>query len=192
MKLPIFPLHAVLFPDGPLELRIFEPRYLDMIGACMRDGTGFGVCLIREGAETGPAATTYDVGTFARIDYWHRRADGLLGVTVVGERRYSIRSQEVGRDQLITAEVELQPPEQSAPVLPRHTPLVQMLQQMLEQLDQPYVRMPKRYEDAGWVGGRLAELLPIGLVHKQHLLQTDDPVQRLDRLQAIIDGKNAY
>ena len=62
MQVPLFPLNTVLFPGGPLPLRIFEPRYLDMISACMKDDAPFGVLLIRDGAETGPA-TTWDVGT---------------------------------------------------------------------------------------------------------------------------------
>jgi Lon protease-like protein len=39
--LPLFPLPAVLFPGGEIALRIFEPRYLDMIRDCARDGRGF-------------------------------------------------------------------------------------------------------------------------------------------------------
>ena len=55
-RIPLFPLHTVLFPGGPLQLRIFEPRYVDMVGRCMREDTGFGVALIVEGSEAGGAA----------------------------------------------------------------------------------------------------------------------------------------
>ena len=55
MEVPLFPLHTVLFPGGPLPLRIFEPRYVDMVSRCMKDDVPFGVVLIREGAEVGPA-----------------------------------------------------------------------------------------------------------------------------------------
>jgi len=77
----------VLFPGGPLPLRIFEQRYLDMISSCLKNDSPFGVLLIREGAEVGPA-TTYDVGTLARITDWYQGSDGLLGVTATGSRRF--------------------------------------------------------------------------------------------------------
>lgn len=51
MKLPLFPLNAVLFPGCRLDLQIFEARYLDMISRCMKQGTGFGVVTIGEGRE---------------------------------------------------------------------------------------------------------------------------------------------
>ncbi len=47
MQVPLFPLNTVLFPGGPLPLRIFEPRYLDMVSRCMKDDMPFGVALIR-------------------------------------------------------------------------------------------------------------------------------------------------
>ena len=51
VELPLFPLRSVLFPGGVLPLRIFEPRYVDMIGRCMREQKGFGIVLIRDGQE---------------------------------------------------------------------------------------------------------------------------------------------
>ena len=71
MTIPLFPLNTVLFPQGVLPLRIFEPRYLDMISDCLKNNTGIGVVLIREGKEVGSAASTYDVGTMSEIHYWH-------------------------------------------------------------------------------------------------------------------------
>ena len=65
--LPLFPLNAVLFPGGYLPLRIFEARYLDMISTCLRQGSGFGVCLIRSGKEVGNAAEIHHIGTQATI-----------------------------------------------------------------------------------------------------------------------------
>ena len=62
-NIPLFPLHTVLYPDGQLPLRIFEPRYVDMVSKCLKNNMGFGVCLIKQGAETGPAATCFNIGT---------------------------------------------------------------------------------------------------------------------------------
>ena len=55
MQVPLFPLNTVLFPGGPLPLRIFESRYLEMVSDCLRNDAPFGVLLIREGGEIGTA-----------------------------------------------------------------------------------------------------------------------------------------
>src|SRR6185295_8191885 len=86
-ELPLCPLNSVLFPGGPLPLRIFEPRYVDMVGTCLREQRGFGVVLIREGSEVG-AAEFETLGTLARIVDFHMLSDGLLGLTTIGERRF--------------------------------------------------------------------------------------------------------
>ena len=88
--IPLFPLNTVLFPGGPLKLRIFEPRYVDMIGRCMREDTGFGVALIIEGVEAGGPARTANVGTLARIVDFEQLKDGLLGITAHGGERFRI------------------------------------------------------------------------------------------------------
>src|SRR5215475_14572416 len=83
---PLFPLSTVLFPGGPLPLRIFETRYLDMVRHCMRHRCPFGVTLIRAGSEVGAAAAgeICEVGTTARIVDFNSQPDGLLGITCVG------------------------------------------------------------------------------------------------------------
>ena len=101
----LFPLNIVLFPGGPLPLRIFEPRYVDMIGRCMREGAGFGVVLIREGREVGPAET-FDVGTLADIVDFHQLSDGLLGLSCIGRERFRIRSRSRKADGLNLADVD--------------------------------------------------------------------------------------
>jgi Lon protease-like protein len=186
--IPIFPLHTVLFPGGPLALRIFEPRYLDMVSRCLREGSGFGVSLIREGQEVGAAALPYEVGTFGHISYWQRRADGLLGITLIGERRFRILSSEVGANLLMTAEVQWLDEAAGPPLRERFGRLAELLKGILEQLEQPYRKIPRHYDDAAWVGARLAELLPLSLAQKQYFLQMEDSVQRLERLQAMLDA----
>lgn len=185
-RIPLFPLHSVLFPGGPLVLRVFEPRYLDMVSRCLKEETGFGVVLIKEGEETGRAAETHEVGTYVRITYWNRRADGLLGVTVRGQQRFRILSREVQPDQLVLAEVELLPEEPRLPVPPAYGALVELLTSILDQLDHPYLTLPREYDNAAWVAARLAELLPISRQRKQQLLETDDPLLRLKVIQTAV------
>ncbi len=185
-EIPLFPLHTVLFPGGPLPLRIFEARYIDMVGACMKSGTGFGVCLIREGSEVGPAAATHDIGTLALIQDWHQRHDGLLGITVLGEQRFELRSIRVQSDQLCWAKVDMLTAEPAMAVPERHLALVDVLRRTIEGIGSHYAQMPTRYGDASWVGYRLAELLPLKLSQKQYFLQIDDPVQRLDGISELM------
>ncbi len=190
LTIPLFPLHTVLFPGGVLPLRIFEPRYLDMVSECMRRDSGFGVCLIREGREVGEAALTYDVGTLVSISYFDRRPDGLLGITADGKARFRILSSEVLPNQLIRAEVELLAVEAPTPLPAEAWPLQELLRNILDQLDFPYAKLERRFDDACWVGARLAELLPFKLTAKQYLLQMDDPLERLERLRAMLDSND--
>ena len=104
--LPLFPLHPVLFHEGDLALRVFETRYIDMVRECLREGGGFGICLIRAGSEVGEPAMPYDVGTSASIIDTGMRAEGLLGIYTRGQRRFRIRAMEARPDMLVMAEVE--------------------------------------------------------------------------------------
>ena len=180
----LFPLNIVLFPGGPLPLRIFEPRYVDMIGRCMREGAGFGVVLIREGREVGPAET-FDVGTLADIVDFHQLSDGLLGLSCIGRQRFRIRSRGTQADGLNLAEVDLLQPESVVPVPARHSRLAELLKNVLPQLGEVYEGIEMRPDDAAWVGYRLAEILPIPLADKQSILELDDPIQRLDVLSPL-------
>ncbi|NIV18523.1 MAG: peptidase S16, partial [Woeseiaceae bacterium] len=110
MRVPLFPLRTVLYPGGPLPLRIFEPRYIDMVSKCIASDSPFGVLLIKSGTETGPA-TTYDIGTLARIIDWYQGSDGLLGITAIGEQRFRLKASSREPDGLAIGEVEIFPTE---------------------------------------------------------------------------------
>lgn len=180
-SIALFPLNIVLFPDGPLPLRIFETRYLDMVRRCMRETRGFGVVLIREGREVGPAET-FDVGTMASIVDFHQLADGFLGLSCVGRERFRILSRSRQADGLNLAEVDLLAPEPVVAVPARHARLAELLKTVLPQLGEVYTDIEMRLDDSAWVGHRLAEILPIPLTDKQSCLELDDPIQRLDVL----------
>ena len=184
--LALFPLNLVLFPDGPLPLRIFETRYYDMVRRCMREGQGFGVVAIREGHEAGLAETDfYDVGTRAEIVDFHQLADGLLGLSCVGRQRFRILERSRQSDGLHLGEVDWLKNEPAEPVPARHARLSKLLATVLPQLGEVYVNFHMRLDDAAWVGHRLAEILPIPLAEKQRYLEMDDPVERLDGLAAL-------
>lgn len=186
VRIPIFPLHSVLFPEGPLPLRIFEPRYTDMISQCLKSDSGFGVCLITEGNEVGGVASTHQVGTLAQIADWHMRKEGLLGIVVKGDRRFRIKEQYIEDNNLMYADVEFFDDDTQIAVPQEYQGLVELLVERMKQLAQRYENTNTNYQDASWVGFRLAELLPLKLSQKQYFLQLSDPIQRLERLDDVL------
>src|SRR5690606_13595517 len=103
--LPLFPLGTVLFPEGVLKLSLSEARYLAMVSRSLRENSGFGVALIIEGREAGGPARTAATGTAAQIVDFEQLPDGLLGITVRGERRFRISGVEYRPDGLSVASV---------------------------------------------------------------------------------------
>jgi len=182
----LFPLHTVLFPGGPLPLRIFETRYTDMVRRCMREQQPFGVLLIQDGDEAGDVATTATVGCTARIADFHTLHGGLLGISCVGEIKFRVSRVWRASDGLNMGEVTWLPaePEVALPELYGH--LAETVRRALEDLSEHYEHVERKFEDAAWVGARLTELLPIELADKQALLELDDPVERLDTLLTVV------
>jgi Lon protease-like protein len=186
--IPLFPLNTVLFPDGPLPLRIFETRYVDMVKYCMREQSPFGVVLIRAGSEvgTGTVGETSAVGTTARIIDFNPLPDGLLGITCLGERKFSVSKHWQQEDGLHLADVEFVDPEEALDLPLEYDHLGELLRKVLPELGELYASVPKYFSNASWVGCRLAEILPIALSEKQYCLELDDPIARLARLSPLI------
>jgi len=183
LELPLFPLNSVIFPGGALPLRIFEPRYLDMVKDCMREGHGFGIVLIKRGQETIRAADIYKTGTECRIGDWETLPDGLLGITAYGDSKIYIEKTHIEANQLLVGKIErLQ--EDPDPDLPEEFEAMRgILQKIITQVGSPYTTLPSAYDRAGWVGARLTELLPLQSAIKQRLLEIDDHIVRLYHLQ---------
>ena len=173
----------MLFPGGRLPLRLFERRYLDMASACMRNRSPFGVCLIREGAEVGPAATPHDVGTLATIAQWDMQQLGVLQIIAAGGQRFRVRASTTDNE-LLRADVDLLPAENDSGIPASGAICVRLLERVIaEQPD--LLEPPHRLDSSAWVGARLAELLPLPLELKQELLETDGPA-RVERLSALL------
>jgi len=178
VQVPLFPLNTVLFPGGPLPLRIFEARYVDMIGKCIKNDAMFGVLLIREGGEA-ECATTHSIGTLARIVDWYQGSDGLLGVTARGEQRFQLVSSHCELDGLNVGEIEVLPGETEISLPDKYRPMATILSGVLDDLGRLYEDLERRFDDAGWVTNRFIEILPIELEEKQQCLEQSDPAERL-------------
>ncbi|WP_449429595.1 LON peptidase substrate-binding domain-containing protein [Rhodanobacter umsongensis] len=187
IEMPLFPLASVLFPGGQLQLRIFEPRYLDLVRECTRHGTGFGVCLILEGREAGEPAIPAAIGTIARIKDFHRGEDGLLGIVVEGGPRFRVARTRVRADGLLRGDVEVWPVEPELPVPVEFALLQSILERLIETMAPHWRHAPRSaYDDASWLGLRLAELLPLDAHEQQHMLELNDPILRLAELRDIL------
>ena len=184
--MPVFALNTVLFPGGPLPLRIFEPRYVDMVSDRLRRDAPFVVALIRSGREVGGGATTHSVGTLARIVDWNRQDDGLLGIVALGGRRVRLLETETRPDGLCVATARMLADEPAAAVPDAHRRLASLLRGLLEQLESRYRFVTPRLDDASWVGYRLSEMLPMPLARKQHFLEMEEPLVRLRQLAEIV------
>jgi Lon protease-like protein len=175
----------VLFPGGRLPLRIFEQRYMDLAKRCLRGASPFGVCAIREGNEVGAPAVPAEVGCTARIAHWDMAQLGLLEVIAQGERRFRILECRVERNGLQLARVEMLPDEKDAPVPDSCAACVRLLERVIEQ-HSGLLPSPHQLDSAAWVSARLAELLPLPLSAKQELLELDDALARLARVNSLL------
>jgi len=181
--IPLFPLNSVLFPGGALALRIFERRYLDLVRDCARSGGGFGVCMILHGREAGEPAVPAAVGTLARIVDFCTLPDGLLGISAQGGERFHVDSSRVRDNGLAHGVVRFWPDEPVIPLPPEFGLLGQILERLLDQMGGPFAKAERAlYDNASWVGFRLAEALPLENRERQHLLQMTDPLDRLAQL----------
>lgn len=194
---PLFPLKTVLFPGGVLPLRVFETRYVDMVRACMKHDTPFGVIAIRSGNEVGDAAEPYRVGTLAHITEWDMPEFGVLLLNTQGGERFRIIETRTLPSQLIEARVEPLPADDEADSGEALTLCANLLRVVIQDLldrsrdeaGEDFINPlpePHRLDDAGWVANRWSEMLPIELEAKQALLELTDSAARLQQVEQYL------
>ena len=189
--LPLFPLQTVLFPGAQFGLKVFETRYLDLVTACLRSKTPFGVLRLRQGAEAGTSdepVLLEDIGTLAHIEEVDAEQAGVLRLRCAGGLRFKLREPAARQDSgLWVAAVQLLDPDPARvpgpAMLQTVTALAEAIRKLQERNAEPFVR-PYRLDDAGWVANRWCELLPIPAAAKQRLMELQDPVIRL----SLVDG----
>ncbi len=188
--LPLFPLNAVLFPQGVLPLKVFETRYTDMVRDCMKRESPFGVVLIKSGSEVGAVAEPEDVGTLAYIKEWDMENLGVLLLRTEGGTRFRILETRVLDDKRLEARVDMLAPDEQPPVSSAHLICAKALKIIMDEInargraeqgsdfDSPFAD-PARLDEAGWVANRWCEILPIPLKARQKLLELEDAESRL-------------
>ncbi|WP_313951195.1 LON peptidase substrate-binding domain-containing protein [Accumulibacter sp.] len=189
LEIPLFPLGAVLFPGGELALKVFEQRYLDMVAACMRNQSAFGVCLIASGHEVGAPAEPYPVGTLAHMVKVDMPQLGIMLLEVRGGHRFRIKTRTVTPGGLLRAEVELFGESERQSLPPALAGLGSLLQRMANDSTREAIAKPHAFDDASWVGYRLSERLPLDAKSRQKLLELDDPAVRLEALASYLSQR---
>jgi Lon protease-like protein len=177
--LPLFPLNTVVFPGGRLPLKIFEQRYLEMVKQAIAGNTPFGICAIREGAETGTPAVPYSIGTRVRITDWDMLQTGILHIDTLAQERFVVRSTHAEPSGLLIGAVEAVSAE-SAITVPEELELaVEILRHIISEYGDAHFPAPHDFDNAVWVGYRLSEVLPLRLSIRQNLLEMNDSITRL-------------
>jgi Lon protease-like protein len=190
----LFPLRSVLFPGALLQLKVFEARYLDLVGRCLRERERFGVVCLAEGRESGREGVRFETeGTMAHIEEVDAEGTNLLRVRCRGAERFRIVGQaRVQPDGLWVADVQAIAADASEAPLAEFAATVQALQQVIaslkEQGNQPFAE-PFHLGDAGWVANRWCEILPISLAAKHKLMTLEDPQTRLRLVHEYLKGK---
>jgi Lon protease-like protein len=194
-QLPLFPLGTVLFPGALLPLQLFELRYLQMIGECERQGTGFGVVTLTRGREVhrpGEAAEQFEaIGTRVHIERIERPQPGLVMVWCRGVEKFRIETTQQRNDGLWLGRVQLLPPEPAVQVPEDLQHLSAQMHEALGQLSaQPSV-VPQwaeawRLQDCSWLSHRWGELLPLPLQMKYRLFALQEPLMRLELIGDLV------
>jgi Lon protease-like protein len=195
-RLALFPLQSVLFPGAQLQLRVFEPRYLDLVSRCLREKQPFGVVCLRQGSEVrsqgDEPVLLESTGVLAQLQDVDAEQAGVLRVKCVGTRRFEIDEPLQQPDGLWTARAWLVDDDPAAAPAQEMLATVRALANAIGALERksgsPFGK-PYRFDDAGWVANRWCELLPISLAAKQKLMELEDPQMRLRLVDEYLRGK---
>lgn len=192
-EIALFPLRVVMFPGGRLDLQIFEQRYIDLVRHSLKSETGFGICLLKQGEETiqdNTEQTLHSTGTYSHIVDWDQLDNGLLGITVEGTAKFRIEKCWQADSGLFEASVSFSSNDsvdcQEIPLNDQFSGLADLLQNLE---NHPLVEQKKLqidYNNLWDLGWRLSELIPIALEKKQHLLELDDPWERIESIERLV------
>jgi Lon protease-like protein len=193
VRIPLFPLRTVLFPGQLLPLHIFEPRYREMIAVCLREGTSFGVALIKEGAEVGAPAEPVAVGTTARIAQVDTLPDGRMNILAIGESRFRIHTVHTVRPYLeATATLWRWPDEGSDEVRALAAGVRVLLQQYLLEMTESDSRAVSVLPERPLLLATAAGAVPgLPILERQRLLEMPTLKEMLQRETALLEQEHA-
>ncbi len=190
-EIMLFPLTSVVLPEGKMNLRIFEPRYLRLVKECSAKNTGFGVCLVGSEGDPKDVGNVSSIGSLVRIVDFETLSDGLLGITVVGEKRFKVKRVRADADGLRHAEIEWLENWETSGALYSFEGLSQQLAHVYEEFPQVGSLYTQRfYDDPTWVTQRWLELLPLDCRLFEQLAGADDCLPALRFLHQALASPN--
>lgn len=178
----LFPLQTVVFPGGLLPLRVFEPRYMEMVTQAIAGQIPFGICAIREGREVDRGVAHYAVGTCVQVIDWEMPQTGILHIQTRALERFVIRTTKNESNGLLVGEVDDVSAEPALAVPDELVLSAEILQQIVEDMGAEKFAQQHDFHNAVWVGYRLSEVLPLKLSVRQSLLEMNDSRVRLEIL----------
>jgi uncharacterized protein len=191
----MFPLQTVLFPNAVMPLHVFEPRYRELTETCLNSDGRFGVVLIERGKEVGGGDSRFSVGTVARIVEAARTPDGRYLLATVGGERLRVRRW-LDDDPFPRAEIDLltEPKKVPARASEQRVVVERLLVRVLAlwaELGQPApsVDAVQLDTDPTRASFEAAAMAPIGPLDAQRLIETDDPCERFDRLETMLNDE---
>ncbi len=185
-KLPVFPLGLVVLPGTIQTLQIFEPRYLSMVKDCMNSESGFVITLSNDNVS---GESFMSQGTFVDIIDFNQLPNGLLGITVKGREKVSIKSIEQVESGLHYASISpiAEPVVDDQAVLAKFPDLINVLSQLKEHPQVKLLPLEIDMLSAESVSYQLAGLIPISPMQKQTLLEAFDSKQRMNILAKLVN-----
>ena len=185
-KLPVFPLGLVVLPGTIQTLQIFEPRYLSMVKDCMNSESGFVITLSNNNVS---GESFMSQGTFVDIIDFNQLPNGLLGITVKGREKVSIKSIEQVESGLHYASISpiAEPVVDDQAVLAKFPDLINVLSQLKEHPQVKLLPLEIDMLSAESVSYQLAGLIPISPMQKQTLLEAFDSKQRMNILAKLVN-----
>ena len=186
VELPMFPLGTVLFPHGVLPLRVFEPRYREMVARCLEQDARFGVVLIERGSEVGGGDTRVHVGTVAQIVQAARTPDGRFSLATVGTDRIDVVEwlpDDPYPRAIVRTRVEGEPARDGTEIANDVCALLVNVHELRAALNEPaHTGEVVLSPDLVRASYEAALLSPLGPLDAQALLELDDAVDRLEAL----------
>lgn len=188
--MPLFPLTTVLFPQGVLNLQIFEVRYLDLMKKCLRDNTPFGVVSLLDGNEVrrpDEKIQLAKIGTMVNIEKHEFVTPTLIEISTVGSQRFKLLNAMQEKNGLWMGEIQTLPADPVVEIPDYLQGSANALARLINSIDENEIaeeqlpfRKPYKLMDCGWVANRWCELLPLDKPTKLQLLALDNPLLRLE------------
>ncbi|MDP3188829.1 LON peptidase substrate-binding domain-containing protein [Limnobacter sp.] len=196
---PLFPLTTVLYPQGVLNLQIFEVRYLDLMKKCLRDNTPFGVVSLLDGTEVRRPEEKVQlakIGTLVNIEKHEFVTPTLIDISTVGTQRFKLLSATQEKNGLWMGEIQTLPADPVVEIPDHLKGAANALAELINSIDEKGIseeqlpfRKPYKLMDCGWVANRWCELLPLDKPTKLQLLALDNPLLRLELIDDTLQAQ---